>query len=118
VSSPRAPSSRLGRLAHGTEMYPPTVSRWARLREWLRDRPVPEPVVYGCAYCADNGKRWYGHVTQIASSEERGTILLRCPRCDSLYEITPAGTGPERRLTVAEAESLFPSAEHQPDRPV
>ena len=96
-------------------MYPPNVSRWARLREWLRDDAAPVPVIYGCAYCADNQNRWFGHVKQIASSWERGTILIRCPQCEALYEITPAGTGPERRLTVEEAETLFPG--EQPGEP-
>lgn len=28
----------------------------------------------------------YGHVEQVASSEARGTVLLRCPQCGWLYE--------------------------------
>lgn len=103
-------------------MYAPSVSPWARLRDWLRDDAAPDPVIYGCAYCADDQNRWYGHVTQIASSEERGTILIRCPRCETLYESTPAGTAPERWLTVEEADRLFPGDEGpekaRPEKPV
>ena len=83
------------------------MSRWQRTRAWL-DVPAAEPVRYGCAFCADDQNRWYGHVTQIASDDRRGTILLRCPECAALYETTPVGTRPERRITVAEAADLFP----------
>jgi hypothetical protein len=65
-------------------------------------------VDFGCEYCADDQNRLYGHVTQIGSSEERSMILLRCPRCGALYENTPGGKDRTRRLTVAEAEQLYP----------
>lgn len=29
---------------------------------------------------------YFGHVEQVAVSDERGTLLLRCPRCLWLYE--------------------------------
>ena len=65
-------------------------------------------VDYGCEYCADDQNRWFGHVEQVASSEERRMILIRCPRCGALYENTPAGEDQTRRLTEDEAEALFP----------
>jgi hypothetical protein len=65
-------------------------------------------VDFGCEYCADDQNRWFGHVEQIASSEERRMILIRCPRCGTLYENTAAGEDQTRRLTEDEAEVLFP----------
>jgi hypothetical protein len=37
------------------------------------------------------------------------TLLLRCPRCDTLYEISTIDDDP-RRLTVDAARDLFPGA--------
>lgn len=65
---------------------------------------------FGCDYCADAQNRFYGHVTQIGSNEELGLVLLRCPRCDSLYETAPRGADETRRLSAAEAEARFPGA--------
>ena len=65
-------------------------------------------VDFGCAYCRDDQNRLFGHVRQIASNEERGTILLQCLRCDALYENTPRGPDNTKRLTEAEAQALFP----------
>jgi hypothetical protein len=65
-------------------------------------------VEFGCDYCEDDQNRWYGHVTQIASDEQRKMLLLRCPRCGTLYENTPAGDDQTGRLTEDEAEALFP----------
>jgi uncharacterized Zn finger protein len=67
-------------------------------------------VEFGCDFCADDANRHYGHVKQIGSSEDRLTILLRCPRCGSLYENTPRGMDRTRRLDGAEARRLFPDA--------
>lgn len=89
---------------------PRPATRWRQFWKWVAGDPEPKPVEYGCAYCRDDQNRWFGHVTQIASNWERGTILLRCPRCAALYEVTPAGTGPEQRLTIEEAGRLFPEA--------
>lgn len=69
-----------------------------------------EPVDFGCDYCEDDQNRWYGHVTQIGSSEERRMLLLRCPRCGALYENTPKGEDETRRLSQGEARELFPEA--------
>jgi hypothetical protein len=66
-------------------------------------------VNFGCDYCEEDQNRWYGHVKQIASAEDRKMILLRCPRCGTLYENTPEGEDRTRRLTEDEAESLFPA---------
>jgi len=65
---------------------------------------------FGCGYCADDRNRWYGHVKQIGSSEERGMILLLCPRCGALYENTAGGADQTRRLTLAEAARLYPGS--------
>jgi uncharacterized Zn finger protein len=67
-----------------------------------------EPVEFGCDYCADDQNRWYGHVTQLAASPERTMILIRCPRCGTLYENTPDGEDETRRLTEDQAASLYP----------
>jgi hypothetical protein len=67
------------------------------------------PDQFGCDYCRDEQNRLYGHVTQIADSEERGMILLRCPRCRALYENTPVGRDRTRRLAEDEAATLFPN---------
>jgi len=66
-------------------------------------------VDFGCDYCEDDQNRWYGHVTQVAASEDREMILIKCPRCGTLYENTPAGEDATRRLTEDEAEALYPS---------
>jgi hypothetical protein len=65
-------------------------------------------VEFGCDYCRDDQNRLYGHVTQVASSEERQMILIRCPRCGALYENAPRGPDQTRRLTHEEAERQFP----------
>ena len=70
-------------------------------------------VEFGCDYCADDQNRLYGHVTQISSNAERRTILLSCPRCRALYENTTTGDDRTRRLTLEEAQELFPGAVQQ-----
>jgi hypothetical protein len=67
-------------------------------------------INFGCDYCADDQNRWCGHVTQIGSDETRRMILLRCPRCEALYENAPQGDDQTRRLTEDEARTLFPNA--------
>lgn len=67
-------------------------------------------VDFGCDYCADDQNRWYGHLEQIGSSEERRMILLRCPKCETLYENTPKGDDTTRRLSETEAAELYPDA--------
>jgi hypothetical protein len=64
---------------------------------------------FGCDYCADDQNRFFGHVEQIASSEVTGSLLLRCPRCASLYEM-PGGATTATRLTPDEACERFPGA--------
>ena len=68
---------------------------------------VRSGVEFGCEYCADDQNRFFGHVTQIASSEERQMLLLRCPRCGAFYENTARGADRTRRLSESEAEDLF-----------
>ena len=65
-------------------------------------------VEFGCDYCRDDQNRFFGHVTQVASDETRQMILLRCPRCEALYENSPAGRDETKRLTEDEARRLFP----------
>src|SRR5262249_25263496 len=40
----------------------------------------------GCDYCRADSNMFYGHVEQMAASDERRTVLLRCPQCGWLYE--------------------------------
>jgi hypothetical protein len=83
--------------------------RLRRLRDfWGRLLPR-DAIEYGCDYCADDDNRLYGHVQQVASDEDRGFILLQCPRCDALYENTPGGFDETRRLTMLEARRAFPT---------
>jgi hypothetical protein len=75
--------------------------------ETVRKRRAHSSVEFGCDYCADDINRFYGHVTQIGTDEERGLILLRCPRCGAMYENTAGGYDETRRLTVEEATGLY-----------
>ncbi len=87
-----------------------TVSGWCLGLRGLVGRLLgSRSVDYGCGFCADDGNRLFGHVTQIASDWDRGCILLRCPRCGALYENTAGGFDETRRLTVAEARRAFPT---------
>jgi hypothetical protein len=72
---------------------------------------LTEPVVFGCDYCRDDQNRFYGHITQLGSNEERRTLLLRCPQCGSLYENSARGEDQTKRLTTAQAAALFPEVE-------
>jgi len=69
---------------------------------------MSKPVDYGCDYCRDDQNRLYGHITQIASDNDRRMILLRCPRCGALYENSARGPDRTRRLTESDADQLFP----------
>jgi len=61
----------------------------------------------GCDYCADDQNMFYGHVEQVASNEERRTILLCCPRCAWFYEIHPTGAAEAQPMTEEEARARF-----------
>jgi hypothetical protein len=74
-------------------------------------------INYGCEYCADDGNRLYGHVTQVATDDDRGFILLRCPRCGALYQNTAGGFDETRRLTESEARRGFPTWSSSDDIP-
>lgn len=65
----------------------------------------------GCGYCAEDSNMFFGHVDQIASSEASHTLLLRCPRCDSHYQVAARGPARATRLTIAEAMARFPGWE-------
>ena len=62
---------------------------------------------FGCDYCRDDANRLFGHVTQVASDEQRQMVLILCPRCGALYENAAQGSDLTRRLTAAEADRLF-----------
>jgi hypothetical protein len=49
---------------------------------WRRRKVDP----YGCSFCQDENNRNYGHLDYVAQEDESGIHLLRCPRCDALYE--------------------------------
>ena len=72
---------------------------------------MSKPVDYGCDYCRDDQNRFYGHVTQIGSDNDRRMILLRCPRCGALYENSARGPDQTRRLTESDCGSAFPGLE-------
>lgn len=96
-------------LTHALRRPRPVADEWyRRARESLGHLLRSQSVKFGCDYCADDANRFYGHVTQIASDEGRGRILLRCPRCGALYENSPGGVDETRRLTVSEARAAFP----------
>jgi hypothetical protein len=63
----------------------------------------------GCEYCADDANMMYGHVAQIASDEEAGTLLLRCPKCKSWYE-QDARSGQTSRRADDYVAAKFPGA--------
>jgi len=63
----------------------------------------------GCDYCADDDNMLYGHVEQIASSDERRALLLRCPHCRSMYEVRPGEVVITTRLSENEASERFPA---------
>ena len=100
----RALSAKLGpRLADTLEKRrarvpgtPGTLGSW----------PPPD-VQFGCDYCADQQNFHYGHVTQIASSDSLRRILLKCPRCGTLYENTATGHDHIHRLTPQQARHRF-----------
>lgn len=81
-------------------------SRWRRFVDRVLGSEAV-PVDYGCDYCADDGNRLYGHVTQVAD-DERGFLLLNCPNCGALYEFNPGAYDGTRRVTETEARRLFP----------
>jgi hypothetical protein len=72
---------------------------------------MPRPTVdqVGCEYCRDPGNLLYGHVRQIATSDDDAHgLLLRCPRCGTLYEDPANGQYPHP-ITTEEARQFFPN---------
>jgi hypothetical protein len=65
---------------------------------------------FGCGYCADAANRHYGHVTQIGTHSELSLLLIRCPRCHTLYEMSGDG-GVTTRLTGEQAATRYPAAD-------
>ena len=68
------------------------------------DRADPDR---GCEYCADDANLYFGHVEQIAGDEANRTLLLRCPRCGSFYEVGRAESAQATRPTTAEITARF-----------
>ena len=56
--------------------------------------------VRGSDYCRDDGNMYYGHVEQIASSEDRDSLLLRCPVCGRMYELRADGISAQSKREV------------------
>jgi hypothetical protein len=81
-----------------------SVMRALMSRLFRRDQPVD----FGCDFCADDQNRWFGHLPQVATNEETGLILIRCPRCGWLYEDAAGGDDQTQHLTAAEARERFP----------
>jgi hypothetical protein len=69
---------------------------------------------FGCDYCRADANRLYGHLTQVASNDDRQMILLHCPQCGALYENTARGSDCTRRLTAAEANRLYGTSFSEP----
>ncbi len=40
----------------------------------------------GCPYCRDFQNRNFGHLDYVAVESDTGVHLLRCPRCNTLYQ--------------------------------
>jgi len=92
------------------------MTEWlVRISSFARRVRGTRSVDYGCEYCADDGNLLFGHATQVATDEERGFILLRCPRCGALYENTAGGFDETRRLTESEARRVFPTLSRSGD---
>ena len=62
----------------------------------------------GCEYCVDDHNMYFGHVMQIGSSEASAKLLLKCPRCGWLYEMSPRGPNNATPISAAEAATRFP----------
>ncbi len=62
---------------------------------------------WGCDYCADPDNHLYGHLDQILD-QGGGVVLLRCPRCQRVYQ--PADDGSDRffHLTMDQAKAVLP----------
>jgi hypothetical protein len=50
---------------------------------------------------------YFGHVEQVASNEDRHTVLVRCPRCAWLYEMAPAAPCNAHALSELEARERY-----------
>ena len=70
-------------------------------------RRESQQAEFGCDFCADEQNRFFGHVTQIASDDATGLVLLRCPRCEAYYENTPAGADNTTRLSPDQAHQRY-----------
>ena len=62
---------------------------------------------WGCAYCADPNNHQYGHLDQILD-EGGGVILLRCPRCQWIYQRADDGSDRVFQVTMEQAEAVLP----------
>ena len=67
---------------------------------------LPDMNQRGCEYCLDDRNMKFGHVEQIASSEQRG-LLLRCPQCGWLYVDPSDGVSEPIRIALDDAANSF-----------
>lgn len=66
------------------------------------------PEEPGCGYCQDQGNRPY-HLEQLADRPDASDLLMRCPRCSTLWEL-PAFGRDDATLTLEEARERYPNA--------
>jgi hypothetical protein len=59
----------------------------------------------GCDFCRDDQNMYFGHLEQVAASDDHG-ILLRCPQCAWLY-LDPGDGSEPRHIDAANALSWF-----------
>jgi hypothetical protein len=62
----------------------------------------------GCGYCQEQGNRPY-HLEQLADRPGASDLLMRCPRCSTLWELPAVGRG-DAPLTLEEARERYPNA--------
>ena len=62
-----------------------------------------------CPACRNVGTL-YGSLIRLAHDETRHSLLLRCPRCATLYDLYPEERTPPERLEESEARSRYPGA--------
>ena len=79
------------------------------MHEWLEHPPRPgDPI--GCDFCRDDENRLYGFMTPVACNDDAQMLLIRCPRCGTLYEKATFEPDETRPLTDDEARARFPDA--------
>lgn len=100
--------TRHGKFEESDLGMPGLEKRLKVMHDWLEHPPAPGEV--GCEFCRDDENRLYGHMTPLASNDDTQMLLLRCPRCGTLYENNARGPDVTQRLTEHEAHEHFPGA--------